>query len=151
MAPEDGAVVERELLIGEAGIVGQQAFEQRGFAGAVAAHEADFFAAQHVGGEAVEHLEVAVELGEVLELEHVLAAGAHLVKADVGALDVGAGQLVGLQALHFLAAAGDLAGARAGGEAGDELIELRDLFVALRVLRLRAWSGSASSAITMSS
>ena len=38
-----------------------------------------------------------VELGEVLELENVLAAGAHLVEPDVGALDVGAGQFVGLR------------------------------------------------------
>ncbi len=57
-------------------------------------------------------------------------------KLDEGALDVGARQLVGLQALHFLAAAGDLAGPRAGGEAGDELVELGDLLFALRVLRL---------------
>ena len=61
--------------------------------------------------------------------------GRILVKANVGALDVGAGELVGLQALHFFAAAGDLAGAGSGGEAGDEVVELRDLFFALRVLR----------------
>ena len=78
---------------------------------------------------------VVVELGDVLELEHVLAAGAHLVEADVGALDVGAGELVGLQALDFLAAAGDLRGAGSGGEAGDEVVELGDLLFALRVLR----------------
>ena len=54
------------------------------------------------------HLQFAVELGQVLELEHVLAAGPHLVEADVGALDVGAGEFVGLQALDFFAAAGDL-------------------------------------------
>ena len=144
VAPEDGAGVEREFLVGEAGIVGQQALEQGGLAGAVAAHEADFFAAQHVGGEAVDDLLIAVELGEVLELENVLAAGPDLIETDVGALDVGAGQFVGLQALDFLAAAGDLRGARAGGEAGDELVELGDLLFALRVLRLRAWSGSAS-------
>ena len=80
VSPENGAGVESEILVGEAGIVGQQALEQRGFARAVAAHQADFFAAQHVGGEAVEHLLIVVELGQVLELQHVLAAGAHLVK-----------------------------------------------------------------------
>ena len=78
---------------------------------------------------------IAVELGDVLELEDVLAAGAGLVEADVGALDVGAGELVGLQALDFLAAAGDLRGAGSGGEAGDEVVELGDLLFALRVLR----------------
>ena len=136
VSPEDGAGVEREFLVGEAGVVGQQAFEQRGFAGAVAAHETDFFAAQNIGGESVDDLVVVVELGEVLELEHVLAAGTHLVEANVRALDVGAGEFVGLQALHFFAAAGDLRGARAGGEARDEFVELRDLLFALGVLRL---------------
>ena len=113
----------------------EQALDERGFACAVAAHEADFFATQHIGGEAVEDLVIVVELGDVLELEDVFAAGAHLVELDVGALDVGAGELVGLQALDFLAAAGDLRGARAGGEAGDEVVELGDLLFALRVLR----------------
>ena len=108
VSPEDRAGVEREVLVGEAGIVGQQALQQRGLAGAVAAHQADLFAAQHVGGEAVDDFQIVVELRQVLELEHVLAAGPHLVELDVGALDVGARQLVGLQALHFLAAAGDL-------------------------------------------
>ncbi len=37
VAPEDRAVVERKILVGEAGIVGQQALQHRGFAGAVAA------------------------------------------------------------------------------------------------------------------
>ena len=64
---------------------------------------------------------IAVELGDVLELEDVLAAGAELVKTDVGAGDVGAGEVVGLQALDFFAAAGDLRGAGSGGEAGDEV------------------------------
>ncbi len=144
VAPEDGAGVEGEVLVGEAGIVGEQALEQGGFAGAVAAHEADFFAAQDVGGEAVDDLVVAVELGEVLEFEDVLAAGADLVEADVGALDVGAGEVVGLQALDFFAAAGDLRGAGSGGEAGDEVVELGDLLFALGVLGLRGWSGSGS-------
>ena len=51
VAPEDGAVVEFEVLVGEAGIVGEQAFEQGGLPCSVAAHETDFFAAQEVGGE----------------------------------------------------------------------------------------------------
>ena len=103
-------------LLGEAGIIGQQALEQGGLAGAVAAHQADFFAAKNVCGKSIDDLQIAVELRQVLELENVLAAGPHLVEFDVGALDVGACQLVGLQALHLLAAAGDLRGARAGGE-----------------------------------
>ena len=70
------------------------------------------------------------------ELEDMLAGGAELVEADVGTLDVGVGQLVGLEALDLFAAAGDLGGARAGGEAGDEVVELGDLLLALGVLLL---------------
>ena len=62
VAPEDRAGVERKVFVGEAGIVGQQALEQRGLAGAVAAHQADLFAAQHVGGKSVDHLRFAVVL-----------------------------------------------------------------------------------------
>src|ERR1017187_5704215 len=95
VAPEDGAGVENEVLVGETGVVVEQALDERGFAGAVAAHETDFFAADEIGGEAVEDLVVVVEFGDVLELEDVLAAGADLVEFDVGALNVGAGQVVG--------------------------------------------------------
>jgi hypothetical protein len=84
VAPEDRAGVEGKVFVGEAGIVGQEALEQGGFACAVAAHEADSFAAEDVGGEAVENLVVAIELGDVLELEDVLAAGAGLVETDIG-------------------------------------------------------------------
>src|ERR1039458_10601440 len=136
VAPEDCAGVEREVLVGEAGIVIQETLEQGGLACAVAAHETDFFAAQDVGGEAVEDLVIAVELGDVLEFESVLAAGAELVEADIGARDVGAGQIVGLQALDLFAAAGDLGGAGSGGKAGNEVVELGDLLFALGVLRL---------------
>ena len=134
VAPEDRARVESEFLFGEAGIVGEEGLEQRGFAGAVAAHEADLLAAQQVGGEGVDDFVVAVELGDVLELEDVLAAGTNLVEFNVRAGDVGAGQIGGLQALDLLAAAGDLRRAGSGGEAGDELVELGDLLFALGVL-----------------
>ena len=43
-------------------------------------------------------------------------------------------QLRRLQPLHFLAARLHLAGPRTGGEAGDEVVQLRDLFLALLVL-----------------
>src|SRR5579863_652731 len=127
VSPEDCAVVELEVLVGETGIVIEQTLEECGFACAVAAHEADFFAAQDIGREAVNDLLVAVGFGDVLEFERVLAAGPDLVEADIRALDVGAGKVVGLQALDFFSAAGDLRGARACGEARDEVVELRDL------------------------
>ena len=75
---------------------------------------------------------------DLLDLEDVLAGGTRLLEADVGALDVGAGQLGGGEALDLLLARGDLAGARAAGEARDELVELGDLLLALLVLALDA-------------
>src|ERR1017187_10714080 len=103
VAPEDGAGVENEVFVGEAGVVGKKTLEESGFAGAVAAHEADFFAADEVGGEAVKHLVIAVELGDVPELEDMLAAGAGLVESDIRARDVGAGEVVGLEAVNLFA------------------------------------------------
>src|ERR1035438_10181248 len=37
VAPEDGAGIENEFLVGEAGVVVEKALDERGFAGAVAA------------------------------------------------------------------------------------------------------------------
>ena len=62
VAPEHRARIEREILLGQAGIIRQQALEQRGFARAVAAHQADLFAAQNVGGKAIDDLQFAVIL-----------------------------------------------------------------------------------------
>ena len=68
----------------------------------------------------------------------VLAGGPLHLEADVGAGDVGAGELGGGEALDFLLAGVDLRAARAGGEAGDEVVELGDLLLALLVLALDA-------------
>ncbi len=57
-----------------------------------------------------------------------------MVEADIGARNVGAGQLGRLQPLDFLFAGGHLAGAGSGGEAGDEFLELFDLLFTLLVL-----------------
>jgi len=65
----------------------------------------------------------------------MLAAGSDLVEADVGAGNVGAGQIVGLQALDLFASTRNLRGAGSCGKAGDEVVELGDLLVALGVLR----------------
>ena len=55
-----------------------------------------------------------------------------------GPLDVGAGDVGGGEALDFLFAGVNLGGARSGGEAGDEVVELGDLLLALLVLALDA-------------
>jgi hypothetical protein len=66
----------------------------------------------------------------------VLAGWALLFELQIRTLDVRSGQFGDLQALYFLAPRLHLAGASAGGEARDELVELRNLLFALRVLRL---------------
>src|SRR5208282_3043510 len=124
VTPEDGPRIECEAGLGEAGIVSQKALEHGGFSGAVAAHEADSFAAEKVGRKSIDHLQIAVKLRQMLQLKNVLAAGTDLVKFDVGALDVGASQLVGLQALNLFAPACDLRRSRSGGETRDELVKL---------------------------
>ncbi len=103
------------------------------------------------GGEVVDDvldLAVLLRVGlvDVLELEDVFAGGAEHVEADEGARDVGAGELGGGEALDLLLARVDLRGAGAGGEAGDEVVELGDLLFALLVLDFRCGCGCWSSA-----
>ncbi len=143
VAPLDGAGVDGDVGFFDAGAVGEQGFEQGRFALAVAAHEDDLFAAKDGGGEVVDDVFggavfLGVGLVDELELEDVLAGGADHVEADEGAGDVGAGELGGGEALDFFFAGVHLRGAGAGGEAGDEVVELGDFLFALLVLRLDA-------------
>ena len=82
--------------------------------------------------------EVAVGLADAGHFEHRPSRGAVHRELDVRALDVRPGQLGGLQPLDFLAARRGLAGAGAGAEPRDEVLQLRDLLLALRVLRFDA-------------
>src|SRR5712664_765413 len=66
------------------------------------------------------------------------ARGTLHLEANVRALDVGPGELGGLQALDFFFARGGLRGTGAGGKASDEFVELRDFLFALGVFRLDA-------------
>src|SRR6185437_4605275 len=134
VSPLDAARIEGEVLFCVVRRGGEQGFEQRGFAQSVTAHESDLFTAHYVGFKVRDDLLIAVALADALKFEGGFAGGAILVEADVRALDVGAGKFGGLQALDFLLAARDLAGAGSGGEAGDELVELGDLLFALLVL-----------------
>ena len=143
MAPLDGAGVDGDVGLFDAGAVGEEGFEEGGLALPVAADEDDFFSALDGGGEVVDDvLGLAVGLGvglvDVFELEDVFAGGALHLEGDEGAGDVGAGEFAGGEALDFFFARVDLRGARAGGEAGDEVVELGDLLLALLVLALDA-------------
>jgi hypothetical protein len=96
VAPLHIAGVEDEVFFGEVLLIREQGFEHGGFALGVAAHEADFFATHDAGGEAIDDGEVAVGFAEAFNFEDVFAGGAVLVEAEVGARDVGAGEVGGL-------------------------------------------------------
>src|SRR5690606_32024385 len=81
---------------------------------------------------------VAVGVRKAPDLEDVAAARLLHREADERARDVAALHLVGAELLDLLLAGARLARARAGGELADELLELRDLLLALRVLLLDA-------------
>ena len=73
-------------------------------------------------------------LVEALALERHLAGGTLGRELDVGTLNVGSRQLGRLQPLDLFAARRDLTRARAGTEPRDEVVQLRDLLLALRVV-----------------
>src|SRR5687767_13763263 len=81
---------------------------------------------------------VAVGLADALGLDHQPTGGAIHLEPDIRPLNVRPRQLRRLQPLHFLAARGRLRGPGAGAEAGDEVVQLRDLLLALRILGLDA-------------
>ena len=119
-----------------AGRVGEQRLQQRGLAQAVAADQHDAFAAIDHRVEVVDDGHAVVGLGHPAAFHRQAARRPVLLEADVGPLDVRPGQLGGLQPLHFLAPRLHLARTGAGREALDEVVELRDLLLALFVLRL---------------
>ncbi len=122
----------------DAGGVGEQRLEQRRFSLAVPADQHDFLAAIDYRAEAGNDRRAAVGLGDPGTLERDAAGRPVHGELDVRALDVRPRQLGGLQPLHFLPARRHLAGARAGVEPGDEVVELRDLLLPLLVVRLHA-------------
>src|SRR6266567_151003 len=134
VAPLDGAGVDGDVLLLDAGAVGQQRLEKRGLALSVAADEDDLLATLDSSGEVVDDmlgLAILLDVGlvDAFELKDVLARGPDHVEADEGTGDVGAGQLGCSQALYFLFARVHLRAAGTGGEAGDEVVELGDLLL----------------------
>src|SRR5450755_1255198 len=123
-----------EFRLGHGRRVREQRVDQRSLAGAVAAHERDFFSAYYARREAGNDLRVSVGLRQSFNFENVFAGGALLLELQVGALDVGPREFGDLQALDFLAPRLHLAGTRSSGEAGNELVQLVDLLLALRIL-----------------
>ena len=113
----------------------QQRPQQRGLARAVAPHQRHLLAARQRRRKALDHLQVVVGFRQALEFQGMLARRPLHVEPDIRPLNIRPGQLGGLQPLHFLLAGRHLAGSGAGRKARDEFVQLRDLFVALRIVR----------------
>src|ERR1700724_190140 len=134
MAPIDDAGVDRKRIVNDARRASYQRANQSRLADSVAAHEPDLLAARDAGGEVRNHPRISIRLREAANFESMPSRRALHLEADEGTLNVGPRQIAGLEALHFLLARRYLARTRAGREARDELIELGDLFFALRVV-----------------
>ena len=75
----------------------------------------------------------AITLHHILKFQRLASGWAPLIEPDIRALYVGARQFLRLQPLHFLLTRSHLAGARTRRKARDELVQLGDLFLALRI------------------
>ena len=135
MSPRHLARVHVRGSSGHPRCVAQQRLQHRRLACAVAADQDDSLAAIDDRVHAGNDVEAAERFLQPLELEGHLAGRPLHRKLDVWALDVRARQLGRLQPLDLLAARRRLACASAGAEALDEVVELRDLLLALRVVR----------------
>ena len=144
VAPDHFAIVDEGTVISaglakfglrRGGRICEQGVDQGGLPCSVAAHQCDAFAAGDAGSEITNNFSVAVGFAEVFDFKNVFAGGTLGLELDVGACDVRPSQFRYLQAFHFFAARLHLARTCAGGEAGDEFVQLGNLFFALRILR----------------
>ncbi len=96
VAPAHFAAVDGEAAVGvfdEAGAVADERFQQRGFAGAVAAHESDFFSADDARGKTRNHLQAIVGFFDAANFQRVAAGIPLHFKFDVRPLDIRSGEL----------------------------------------------------------
>src|SRR6267378_5058186 len=117
------------------GRVREQRVHQSGLAGAVPAHQRDFFSADYTRRETGNYFGIAVRLAKTFDFKNMFARGPLLLELQVRALNIRSRQFSDLQALDFLPSGLHLTGAGSGGEAGDELVQLVDFLLALSVLR----------------
>ena len=84
--PSSPSAIEREILVLEPSDNSAiaAALQQRRFARAVAADEADLFAAQNIAVKSVDHRHARHTLRQALELQHMLAVGRIWSKRDNG-------------------------------------------------------------------
>ena len=87
------------------GAIANQRLQQRGLAGAVAAHERDLFAARHARGERLNHFHAVVRLRDALDFERMPArrAGSSQTGCRAARCSICASS-DGLQPLHFFLA-----------------------------------------------
>src|SRR6185312_9297579 len=105
----------------------------RGFTGSIPAHQRDFLAALRRRRESVNDLVTAITLHDILKFQSVASGWALLLESNVGPLDVRARQFLGLQPLHFLLTGSHLTGPSTRRKTRDELIQLGDLLLPLRI------------------
>ena len=75
----------------------------------------------------------AITLHDILKFQSVASRWALLLESNVGPLDVRARQFLGLQPLHFLLTGSHLTGPSTRRKTRDELIQLGDLLLPLRI------------------
>ena len=144
VSPDDFAVVNKRTIVAacfaQLGFrrrwgIGEQRVQQRSFSRAVASHQRDPFAPCDAGGKVANYELLVIRFPEVLDFQNVLSRRPLLLELDERALNVGPGKFRHLQALDFFAPRLHLAGTGSGGESCDEFVQLRNLLLALRVLR----------------
>src|SRR6185369_5661356 len=128
MGPGDGAFVRLEAV--------RKQLAERGLTHAALADDGDLFAFGDDGRKVLAHGDVGPTLGQLLDRHGLLARRLLDQELNERTLDVGALQIGQLEALDLLLAALHLRRARAGGEAGHEVLQLCDFLLPLRVLLL---------------
>ena len=126
----------RSVVIDEAGRVANQRFQQRGFAGAVAADQRDFFAAVHGRGKARESLSDRRRISSKLcEFQRMRPGGFRFMSNLMyGRWILERASSEVCKPLDFFLARSGLRGARAGGKSRDEFVQLRDFLFATGVV-----------------
>ena len=128
--------------IDKTGGIANQRLQESGFSCPVSSDKRDLFPTAYGGFEVLEYVERSalgsVRLRKVFDLEGMSSRRSPDVESDERPLNIGLRKLRRLQPFHFLLARGHLRRACARCESRDELLQLGDLFVSLRVARFDA-------------
>src|ERR1700691_2995358 len=134
VSPGDDAPIDWKFTlrrIDETGAIAEERSQHGGLSSAVSAEQGNFFAACNGGAEVLNHGKVVVRLRQPLDLQRMAPRRTFVLKPDIGTLDGRPCKFGGVQPLHLFLARGGLRGPGSGGEPGDEIVQLRNLFFAL--------------------